>query len=122
MSTVQTTLTKHSPFPGKAPRPKAVYQDLPVESVQRCRDPYTPERVVLHHKWDAMFAGLQEGDCFKLRAGGVKELSALARALREYMRRHGLDGLVRQSMRTADGVGRVWCLKLWAAKKGKQND
>lgn len=115
------TVTKlaKSPFPGKPPKPKTAYQSLPLENVIKCRDAYKPERVVLQHKYDQMFAGVAEGDCFKLKEGGVKELSALARALREYMKRHGLEGIVRQSMRTDDGVGRVWVLKLFQKQERK---
>lgn len=97
-----------SPFPGKAPKVKKA---LDLSGIVKCRDQYRPERVITQHKYDAMFAGLREGDCFRV-PGGSCELSAFSRALRCYLKREGIDGIVRQQGRTDDGIGRVWLVKI----------
>ena len=104
---MKTKLSK-APFPGKQ---KMAYQSIDTSKVKRCRDPYQPERVVQRHKYDELFAGLKEGDCYRVEEGGVQALSALARAMRCYMKRHGIDGIVRQSSKTDDGIPRVWLVK-----------
>ncbi len=100
-----------APFPGKAPKPKREKKEIDLSGIEKCRDPYAPERIVNQHKYDAIFAGLAEGDCFRV-PGGSKELSAFSRGLRCYMKRIGMNGIVRQQGRTADGIGRVWLLKV----------
>jgi hypothetical protein len=116
VSTAQTRLGT-SPFPGKAPKPKRSYKDLDLSVVKKTRDPYKPERVINEHKYDDLFAGVQEGDCFTVD-GSASDLSALARALRLYMARHRIEGLVRQQKQSADGLGRVWLLRVF--KDGRQ--
>lgn len=118
MSTPQpVTRLAAAPFPGKAPKPKRSYKDLDLSRVQKTRDPYKPERVINERKYDELFAGVQEGDCFTVE-GSASDLSALARALRLYMARHRIEGMVRQQKRCADGVGRVWLLRVF--KDGRQ--
>lgn len=100
-----------SPFPGKALKPKQVKRPLQLDNVTKCRDPYTAERVIRQHKYDQLFAGVREGDCFRIQGDAVAR-SALARALRGYLKRNGIEGIVRQSGRTEDGIGRVWLVKI----------
>ena len=95
-------------WPGKE---KRQHTPLDLAAVVKCRDPYKPERVINKHKYDELFAGVQEGDCFRV-PGGDRERSALARALRVYLKRIGVEGIVRQEGRTEDGVGRVWLVKV----------
>ena len=108
MSAIKTKFAGRSPF---VPKPVRTRTPLDLAGVQKCRDPYKPERVVKKQKYDQLFAGVQEGDCFRV-AGGSAELSALARALRLYLKRAGIDGVVRQQGRTEDGIGRVWLVKV----------
>lgn len=107
---IQTKLGP-APFPGKQPKPKQVKRPLALDKVTKCRDPYQAERVVRQHKYDELFAGVREGDCFRVDGDSVA-LSALARALRGYLVRQGIEGIVRQSGRTDDGIGRVWLVKI----------
>ena len=80
-------------------------------SIVKCNDPYQPERVVNTHKWDQLFEGVKEGDCFRVH-GTENQLGATARALRMYLKRKGIEGIVRQQARTKDGIGRVWLVKI----------
>lgn len=110
---IQTVLGK-SAFPGKPvkpPRKPQVKTKLDLDGVQKCRDPYKPERVIQEHKYEQLFKDLKEGDCFRV-PGGSKELSAFARALRVHLERNAMEGIVRQSSRTEDGIPRVWLRKL----------
>lgn len=100
-----------APFPGKEPKPKQIKRPLALGRVTKCRDPYQAERVVRQHKYDELFAGVREGDCFRVDGDSVA-LSALARALRSYLGRNGIEGVVRQSGRTDDGIKRVWLVKI----------
>lgn len=111
MNTNTRTKLGPAPFPGKTPKPKQVKRPVQLDNVTRCRDPYTAERVIRQHKYDELFAGVQEGDCFRIKGDAVAR-SALARALRGYLKRQGIEGIVRQSGRTDDGIGRVWLLKI----------
>lgn len=104
----KTKLCK-APFPGKN---TAIRTPLDLGKVQKTRAPYRPSRVVNQHKYDQLFAGVKEGDCFELPGGESLELTALARALRVHLKRHGIEGIVRQQGRTEDGIGRVWLVKI----------
>lgn len=101
-----------SPFPGKVTPQPAKKKSVDLAGIEKCRDPYTPERVINKHKYDQLFEGIKEGDCFKV-PGGDRERSALSRALRLYLKRHNIDGIVRQEGRTADGIGRVWLIRVF---------
>lgn len=111
---IQTTLSK-SPFPGRTPpkpaRKHPVHIPVDLDGVQKCQDPYKPERVIKDRKYDELFKELSAGDCWRV-PGGVKELSAFARALRVHLERNGIEGIVRQASKTDDGIGRVWLLKI----------
>ena len=109
MSAVQTTFAGRSPFAKKPDRKAHIPVNL--SGVEKCRDPYLPERVIKRAKYEEMFAGVKEGDCFRV-SGGSAELTAVARALRVYLKKHGINGLVRQNARTKDGIGRVWLVKI----------
>ena len=109
MKQVKTKLSKSAPFPGKEPK---AHNPVDLSMVKRTAAPYQPTRVVNKHKYDELFAGLKEGDCFEIPGGDSAALSALARAMRVYLQRQGIEGIVRQQGRTADGVGRVWLLKV----------
>lgn len=105
---VKTKIAKGAAWPHKkALTKKAVV----VEEVQKCNDPYKPERVVLRHKYDELFDGVKEGDCF--RCPDEKTMGAISRALRMYFKRNGWDGIVRQQLQTADGIPRVWAVKIF---------
>lgn len=108
-NSTQTTFAGKNPFVPK-PAPSQ-YKPLDISGIEKTRDPYAPDRVVKCQKYDELFSGVQEGDCFRV-PGGEKERSALARALRVYLQRKGIDGIVRQNGRTEDGIGRVWLVKI----------
>lgn len=97
-----------APFPAK---PKTSYHALDVSRIKKTRTPYKPVRVVAHRKYDELFSGIKEGDCFEVD-GDIRELSALARALRAYLDRHDIKGIVRQASQTEDGIKRVWLLRV----------
>ncbi len=105
---MKTKIAKGAAWPHKKPGTK---QDVNLDLVQKCADPYKPERVILQHKYDELFANVKEGDCF--RCPDEKTMSAIARALRMHIKRKGWDGVVRQQAKTADGVHRVWALKIF---------
>ena len=105
----KTKFAGHSPFePKPEPKPRTPV-DLSI--VEKCRDPYLPERVVKRQKYEELFAGVKEGDCFRVH-GGPDERTALARALRVYLDKQSIEGIVRQNGRTEDGIGRVWLVKV----------
>ena len=108
MKQVKTKLAK-APFPGKESKTN---NPVDLSLVKRTRAPYQPDRVVNQHKYDELFKGIKEGDCFEIPGGDSPALSALARAMRLYLKRQGIEGIVRQQGRTADGMGRVWLLKV----------
>lgn len=102
-----------SAFPGKA---KAAKKPVDLSTVTKCRDPYQPQRVINRHKYDELFAGVKEGDCFAVK-DSPETLGAVSRALRLYLKRQGIEGIVRQQSNTADGIGRVWLVKI--VKRGE---
>lgn len=105
---MKTKIAKGSAWPHKKPGTK---KEVNLSAIQKCVDPYQPERVVLRHKYDEMFAGVREGDCF--RCPDELTMAALARALRNYIKRQGWTGVVRQNAKNADGICRVWALKIF---------
>jgi hypothetical protein len=112
---MKTKLAKGTPWPGKKPRVKT---PVNLDAVQKCSDPYKPERVILRHKYDELFAGVKEGDCF--RCPDEQTTGAIARALRQHIKRQGWDCVVRQQARTEDGVARVWAVKIIKPKNNSQ--
>lgn len=107
---VNTPSTKlgRGAFPGK---PRRAHTAVNLDAVQKCRDPYKPERVIQERKYDELFKNVAEGDCFRV-PGGANELSSFARAVRLHFQRKGMQAIVRQQSRTDDGIGRVWVLKI----------
>lgn len=105
---MKTKIAKGAAWPHKKPGTK---QEVSLGAVQKCADPYKPERVILRHKYDELFANVQEGDCF--RYPDEKTMAAIARALRMHIKRQGWSGVVRQQAKTSDGVHRVWALKIF---------
>jgi len=113
MTTAKTQFAGRNPFqPKPAPKPRT---PLDLGGIEKCRDPYDHVRVVKQQKYDALFAGIKEGDCFRV-SGGPAERGALARALRVYLESNGIEGIVRQNGRTEDGIGRVWLVKIVGRK------
>lgn len=104
-----------SPFKPKEPR---THKPVDIGIIEKCNDPYTHERKSQQSKYDELFAGVKEGDCFRVY-GGHEERTALARALRVYLQKNGINGLVRQNGRTEDGIGRVWFFKDLGRKGGE---
>lgn len=119
MSNTEAPKTKfakgNTPF---EPRKKPVRKDIDLSIVEKCSDPYMPERKSVQSKYEELFAGVKEGDCFRVH-GGNDERTALARALRVYLEKSGIKGLVRQNGRTDDGIGRVWFYKDLSKKGGQ---
>jgi hypothetical protein len=109
---MKTKLAKGVGFPGKVPATKTT---VDLSKIVKTRETYAPQRVINKHKYDALFEGVQAGDCFQVET--PEALSALARALRLYLKRQGWDGVVRQTALTKDGVPRVWCVKIFKDKK-----
>ena len=107
MTTIKTTLVKGAPWPEK---PKKVCKPVNLDLVKKTRAPYDPVRHVTGGKYDELFDGIKAGDCFECPDRGTME--ALSRALYSYFKRRGQRGIVRQSLNTADGVPRVWRLKI----------
>lgn len=104
----KTKLAKGTPWPHKKTHTKAAVN---LDAVQKCADPYKPERVIQKHKYDELFKDVKEGDCF--RCPDEPTMAAIARALRMHLKRQGMDGVIRQQARTADGVLRVWAVKVF---------
>ena len=104
---MKTKLAKGTPWPGKK---AATKQAVDLAAVKKCADPYKPERVILRRKYDELFDGVKEGDCF--RCPDEQTVSAVARALRMHIKRQGWDGVVRQQARTDDGIARVWVVRI----------
>jgi hypothetical protein len=112
---MKTKLAKGTTWPGKKPRVKT---PVNLDAVQKCSDPYKPERVILQHKYDELFKDVKEGDCF--RCPDELTTAAISRALRMHIKRQGWDGVVRQQARTEDGVARVWAVKIIKPKNNSQ--
>lgn len=109
---MKTKLAKGVSFPGKSPATKTT---VDLSKIVKTREVYAPNRVINKHKYDELFEGIQEGDCFQVAS--PEALSATARALRLYLVRQGWDGVVRQTALTKDGIPRVWCVKIFKDKK-----
>lgn len=105
---MKTKIAKGAAWPHKKASAK---KNVAVDQVQKCADPYKPERVILQHKYDELFSDLKEGDCF--RCPDDQTMAAVARALRMHIKRKGWTGVVRQQAKTEDGVRRVWALKIF---------
>jgi hypothetical protein len=112
---MKTKLAKGTTWPGKKPRVKT---PVNLDAVQKCSDPYKPDRVILQHKYDELFKDVKEGDCF--RCPDELTTAAISRALRMHIKRQGWDGVVRQQARTEDGVARVCAFKIIKPKNHSQ--
>jgi len=102
---MKTKLAK-APWPGKKP---IVHKQVNLDLVKKTNDQYKPQRVILKHKYDELFSGAKEGDCF--RCPDEATMCALARALRSYFKRKGIPVIVRQQLLTEDRIPRVWLVK-----------
>lgn len=109
---MKTKLAKGVAFPGKSPATKTT---VDLSKIVKTREVYAPKRVINKHKYDELFEGVEEGDCYQ--CPDELTLSALARALRLYLKRQGWTGVVRQTSLTKDGIPRVWCVKIFKDKK-----
>lgn len=94
-------------FPKKEPRPAC---KVNTETIVKTRAPYTGGRSTPEGKWEALFRGATEGDCFEMAPEDTTRAEA---ALRTWMRKKGIEGIVRRKSRCEDGKGRVWLLKVF---------
>jgi hypothetical protein len=99
-------------FPGhtpKARKPSKPRETADIASIVKTRDPYTGERVSDGSKWDEVFRGCKEGDCFVMPP---EETARTERALRKWLEREKINAIVRRQSKGEDGKGRVWLLKV----------
>ena len=78
--------------------------------MKRCKDPYRPGRLIQQRKYDELFKDIEEGACF--RCPDTKTMGTVAQALRQHLKRNGIQGIVRQKANNDDGVCRVWLVKI----------
>lgn len=85
-----------------------------LSTVAKTRAPYvSPNTGQLVSKYDALFKGVQEGDCFECPP---EKTANLSKALDTYIKKHKIDGVIKQNSRCDDGKGRVWLYKVYKAK------
>lgn len=99
-------------WPGKPPR---VHTAANIDAIVKTRAPYTGTRVTAGSKWDHVFQGAREGDCFECPP---EETARVERALRMWLKKYGIEGIVRRQSKSEDGKGRVWLLKVLKPKGG----
>lgn len=116
MTTTQriTTQTRGN-WPGKAALPKRERQSTKFDEIVKSRTPYIVTRTTQASKWDAVFKGVQEGDCFEMQP---EDVARGEQALRKFLEKNGIEGIVRRRTRCEDGKGRVWLLKVLKPKGG----
>jgi hypothetical protein len=86
-----------------------------LDAVKRTRTPYMQPRVDrFKSKYDDLFEGAQEGDCWETT---FEDCAKISKALDTWCKRKGMDALVRQNARCPDGVARVWLYKVNKIKR-----
>lgn len=104
MTMPQTTL--RGPWP-KIPKKPQVLTDF--NAIKKTRDPYQTSKTREMGKWDKLFQGISEGDCFVMP---TEEVARASSALRKWLKTNDIDGLIRQRSKCEDGQGRVWLYKI----------
>ena len=91
-------------------------RNAPVDlaTVKKTRAPYTPANTGnKESKYETLFRGVQEGDCFECPS---EKTANLSKALDTYIKKNKIDGVIKQNSRCEDGKGRVWLYKVYKAK------
>src|SRR5574343_1265107 len=84
-------------------------------TVKKTRAPYTPANTGnKESKYETLFRGVQEGDCFECPP---EKTANLSKALDTYLKKNKIDGMIKQNSRCDDGKGRVWLYKVFGPRK-----
>lgn len=83
--------------------------------VKKTNAPYMPPRVDrFKSKYDELFSGCKEGDCWETT---LEDVSKLEKGLVTWLKRNNIEGIVRRNAHCPDGVARVWLYKVYGARK-----
>ena len=95
---------------------KSPAQEKPVNLsiVKKTKAPYMPPRVDrFKSKYDDLFQGASEGDCWETN---TEDVGKLEKALSTWLKRNKIEGIVRRNAHCPDGVARVWLYKVYGLK------
>lgn len=105
----------NGPWPGvKVDKQPKLNNPVDLNTVKKTRTPYIVPRVDKQgKKYDELFSGVKEGDCFECPPNQAANVS---KALRVYCKNKKIDGVIKQNSRCDDGKGRVWLYKVYGLK------
>lgn len=112
MSAASVHTQLRGPWPGHPMKDQPTRQGnktANLDAIVKTRAPYSGTRVSQGSKWDELFQGASEGDCWEMPP---EETARAERALRQWLKKAGIDGIVRRRSRCEDGKGRVWLYKV----------
>lgn len=99
----------------KKRKPPAPEKPVNLEIVKKTRAPYMPPRVNrFKSKYDDLFAGCKEGDCWETT---LEDVGKLEKALVTWLKRNKIEGIVKRNSKCPDGVARVWLYKVYGVRK-----
>lgn len=111
----------NGPWPGvikmeKKPRkPPSPEKPVNFDIIKKTSAPYIPPRTgVVKSKYDELFSGCKEGDCWETSA---EDVSKLEKALNTWLKRNNIEGIVKRNAHCPDGIARVWLYKVMQHRK-----
>lgn len=99
----------------KPKRKNAPEKPADLSVIKRTKAPYMHPRVDrFKSKYDGLFTGAVEGDCWETTE---EDVGKIEKALKTWMEKNGIEGMVRRNKRCPDGVARVWLWKVHQKRK-----
>lgn len=103
---IQTKFHKRNPWKNEpVNKPKFV----PIEKLKITNDPFESPKATQQYKYDSLFSKLKHGQCMVM--DDPKNGPRVAKALRSWLDRKGVEGAVKQNLRCDDGKARVWLVR-----------
>jgi hypothetical protein len=105
-------------FPGHTPKAETVKKPAKKKAapastnfaaIKRTRAPYKPPKYTGPSKWADLFQGAKEGDCWEMQPEDCPRAEI---ALRKWLEKNEIKGIIRRNAKCDDGKGRVWLLKV----------
>lgn len=81
---------------------------IKISALEITDDEYTDGRSAVISKYDQLFAKMKPGQ--RIKCDG-EEIGKVSNALKKYLEKNKLEGIVRAKARHTDGQGGVWWLK-----------
>lgn len=113
---IKTIINGSWPKMEKKPRkPPAPEKPVNFSLIKKTKAPYImPRTGVIKSKYEELFSGCQEGDCWETTADDVGKIE---KALVTWLKRNNIDGMVKRNSHCPDGVARVWLWKIHQKRK-----